>query len=308
MATAYPGGIYSPRTKENKPGVVYNASKKTIGYVEDITKLDDEVVAIETELGTNPKGIYETVKAWLTALTSLLNTHASRHENGGDDEISVAGLSGELADDQPPKAHDLGGATHGEDTLANLNIKISDANVDDDGDPRDPNAHKASHQNGGGDEISVAGLSGELADDQPPKAHKSSHASGGSDPLTEVDIGVISTIAFIIDGGGAAIETGEKGHLRIPFKCEIQRATLLADQSGSIVVNIWKDTYANFPPAVADKITASAPPTISGAVKSEDSTLTDWTKTINADDILAFNVDSTATIERVTLTLKVKKT
>lgn len=33
------------------------------------------------------------------------STHASSHENGGTDEISVAGLSGELADDQPPKAH-----------------------------------------------------------------------------------------------------------------------------------------------------------------------------------------------------------
>ena len=238
---AYPSGIYSPRTKENKAGVIYNASKPTVGYAEDITKLDDEVVAIENELGTNPKGVYATVKAWLTALTSLLNTHASRHQNAGDDEINVAGLSGELADDQPPKAH------------------------------------------------------------------KSTHASGGSDPLTEADIGAISVIAFIIDGGGSAITTGEKGHLRIPFKCEIQRATLLADQSGSIVVNIWKDTYANFPPAVGDKITASAPPTISGAVKSQDLTLTGWTKTINADDILAFNVDSVTTIERVTLTLKVKK-
>ncbi|GAI46567.1 unnamed protein product, partial [marine sediment metagenome] len=33
------------------------------------------------------------------------NDHSARHENGGADEISVAGLSGELADDQPPKAH-----------------------------------------------------------------------------------------------------------------------------------------------------------------------------------------------------------
>lgn len=32
-----------------------------------------------------------------------------------------------------------------------------------------PAAHAASHQNGGGDEINVAGLSGELADPQPPK-------------------------------------------------------------------------------------------------------------------------------------------
>ena len=46
----FPGGVYSPRTKENKAGVVYNVDKKTIGYVEDVTKLDDEVVAIETFL------------------------------------------------------------------------------------------------------------------------------------------------------------------------------------------------------------------------------------------------------------------
>jgi hypothetical protein len=113
-------------------------------------------------------------------------------------------------------------------------------------------------------------------------------------------------IAFVIDGGGSAITTGQKGHLEIPFACTIQRATLLADQSGSIVIDIWKDTYANFPPTDADSITASAPPTISGAQKSQDATLTGWTKAINAGDILAFNVDSVATIQRVTLVLYVK--
>ncbi|GAH28073.1 unnamed protein product, partial [marine sediment metagenome] len=123
MAAEYPSGVYSPRTKENKPGVEYTPGKTTIGYAEDITKLDDEVVAIETELGTLPKGVWTDVKARLDALGQ-------------------------------------------------------------------------------------------------------------------------GVIIFIIDGGGEAITTGEKGHLRIPFKCEIQRATLLADQSGSIVVNIWKDTYA----------------------------------------------------------------
>jgi len=171
MTAAYPDDTYSPRTKENKSGVVYDAGKTTIGYVEDVTKLDAEVVAIETDL----------------------------------------------------------------------------------------------------------------------RARKYS-------------------ITFIIDGGGSAITTGEKGHLRIPFACEIERVTLLADQSGSIVVNIWKDTYANFPPLVGDKITASAPPTITTAQKSEDDTLTGWTKAIVAGDILAFNIDSCTNITRVTLALKVKKT
>lgn len=43
--------------------------------------------------------------------------------------------------------------------------------------------HAAQHQNGGGDEISVAGLSGLLADAQTPVAHATSHQPGGSDAM-----------------------------------------------------------------------------------------------------------------------------
>lgn len=118
----------------------------------------------------------------------------------------------------------------------------------------------------------------------------------------------LSALVFVIDGGGSAIETGEKGHLEIPFACTIDQVTMEADQSGSIVVDIWKDTYANFPPTDADSITAAAPPTITTAQKSQDSTLTGWTKAITAGDCLAFNVDSCTTITRVTISLKVTKT
>ena len=51
----YPGGIYDPRTKENKPGIVYTPAKTKIGYAEDLSKLDAEVVAIENELGVDFK-------------------------------------------------------------------------------------------------------------------------------------------------------------------------------------------------------------------------------------------------------------
>lgn len=46
----YPGDIYDPRTKENKAGVVYQSAKTTVGYAEDVVKLDDEVVALATDL------------------------------------------------------------------------------------------------------------------------------------------------------------------------------------------------------------------------------------------------------------------
>lgn len=181
----YPSEIYSPRAKANKAGVVYEPEKKTIGFVEDVTKLDDEVVSIETELGTEPKGDFEDVK---TALV----------------ELGKKGL------------------------------------------------------------------------------------------------------IFIIDGGGAAIKTGEKGHLQIPFKCEIVKVTLLAGQTGSIRIDIWKNTYENFPPDVNDTICGITRPEIEDGIKYEDAALEFWEKTINAGDILAFNVSSVTDIERVMILLEVK--
>ena len=118
-----------------------------------------------------------------------------------------------------------------------------------------------------------------------------------------IDAGLV----FIIDGGGSAITTGEKGHLEVPFACTIEQGELLADQEGSIVVDIWKDTYGNFPPTDADSITASAPLTISTAQKAQDATLTGWTKSLAKGDILAFNVDSCTTITRVQVSLRVIK-
>ena len=114
--------------------------------------------------------------------------HASTHENGGSDEIDVAGLSGELADDQPPKAHALGGAKHTSATLAQLNALVSDATLDDSGDSRSPSTHATSHENGGADEISIAGLSGLLADGQTPLSHAASHQSGGADSIKLDDL------------------------------------------------------------------------------------------------------------------------
>jgi hypothetical protein len=115
-------------------------------------------------------------------------------------------------------------------------------------------------------------------------------------------------ITFIIGSGLAVIPTGVAGDLYIPFACTITAARALADQSGSIVVDIWLDTYANFPPTDADSITASAPITITTATKSEDTTLTGWTVAVPAGSILRYNVDSVTSHEQVTVTLTAVKT
>lgn len=115
-------------------------------------------------------------------------------------------------------------------------------------------------------------------------------------------------LGITIDGGGSAITTGTKGYLLIPYACTITAADLVADQSGSIVIDVWKDTAANFPPTDADSITAAAPPTLSAAQRSADSTLTGWTTSLAAGDYLAFHVDSVSTVTRVTLALRTTRT
>lgn len=129
--------------------------------------------------------------------------------------------------------------------------------------------------------------------------------SDGTDPAwTDSVVAIVA----VFDGGGSTLTTGVKLDLSIPFACTVTGVRMLADVSGSIVVDIWKDTYANYPPTVADTITASAKPTITTATKSEDTTLTGWTLTIAAGDTLRFNIDSVTSIARLVLTLKAKRT
>ena len=124
---------------------------------------------------------------------------------------------------------------------------------------------------------------------------------------TKIALGDVgkSAIEFVIGTGLATVSTGIAGWLEVPFACTITSATILADASGSAVVDIWKDTYANYPPTNADSITSSTPPTLSGAIKNTDPTLSGWTTSIAAGDILYFNVDSATTVKQLTVSLKV---
>lgn len=117
-------------------------------------------------------------------------------------------------------------------------------------------------------------------------------------------------IVVAIDGGSSAITTGVKASndVHFDFACTIVSITLFGDQTGSIVLDVWKDTYANYPPTVADTITSGAKPTLSSAVKAQDATLTGWTKSIASGDVLRFNVDSCTTTTKAVLIIKATKT
>lgn len=112
---------------------------------------------------------------------------------------------------------------------------------------------------------------------------------------------------IILDGGGSPITTGIKADIPFIHDCLIIGVLLFADQSGSVSIELWKDTYANFPPTVADKITASAPAAISAATKAT-ADITTWTKTITAGDVVRLNIASAATITRLTAVIQTRRT
>ena len=110
-----------------------------------------------------------------------------------------------------------------------------------------------------------------------------------------------AAIEFVIDGGGVAITTGNKGAFNLPFDATIQSWRVLADQSGSIVVDILR---ANNAVPVTSIVGGGNAPTLSAAQIANSGALVGWTSTVLAfNDWVAFNVTSVATITRATVAL-----
>jgi hypothetical protein len=118
--------------------------------------------------------------------------------------------------------------------------------------------------------------------------------------------GSSATIGTTIDGSGGTITVGQKGYVQVPYACTITSWRLIANTAGSIVVDIWK-TAAPTIPTVANVITGSAKPTLSSQQTAASSTLTGWTTSIAANDIIGFNVNSATTVSWVILQIFVTK-
>jgi len=120
------------------------------------------------------------------------------------------------------------------------------------------------------------------------------------------------SIGTTIDGGGGVITTGQKGgFITIPYSGTITGWTLFstngttgAATSGSIVIDTWKDTYANFPPTVADTIWGGSKPTLTAQSKN---TATGLSIAVTAGDVIGFYVDSVTTCTLVNLTILITK-
>lgn len=105
----------------------------------------------------------------------------------------------------------------------------------------------------------------------------------------------LKPISAVFDGGGSVIANGKTVYaVYVPYACTITAVTMAADQSGSIILDIKKCAHGSFPGSLTS-IVASAPPTLSSAQQSQDTTLTGWTTSVSAGDILQFIVNGAPT-------------
>jgi len=111
-----------------------------------------------------------------------------------------------------------------------------------------------------------------------------------------------------IDGAGSVITTGITGSIIVPYNCIIDCWGVVADQSGSIVVDVWKGSSPlSIPTGNTQSIAGSEKPTLSSQQINTDIDLTTWTKNLVFGDVLVFNVDSASTLTRATIQIKVIK-
>jgi hypothetical protein len=123
--------------------------------------------------------------------------------------------------------------------------------------------------------------------------------------------GLVGNINFIIDGGGSPITTGIKGDLELPFACKLSGITMLANASCVATVDIFRDTYANYPPTAVDSIinaSLASLPTVTG-IKYQDTSLTGWANvSLVAGDVLRYTVIANDNATSLNVALKYSRT
>lgn len=145
-----------------------------------------------------------------------------------------------------------------------------------------------------------------------PQGNTLTGPTGASGPTGSSGEAFVSTINFMIDGGGAPVTSGHKGLLICDFAFTLDQVTLLSDVAGDIVIDIRKTTYAAYDawsthPAAGDSIVGSSVPELTSAYKYQDAALAGWDTSFSAGDLLAVHVSSAATLTQCLLSLKITR-
>lgn len=112
----------------------------------------------------------------------------------------------------------------------------------------------------------------------------------------------------VFDGAGLAIAT-PVNDVFVPVRATgtITKVVVLTQGGpGDCVIGVWKDVFGSYPPTSGDSITGGNDPTITAGTTLEDSTLTGWTTSVTAGDVLGFSLASSANFTQITIVLFVE--
>jgi hypothetical protein len=96
-----------------------------------------------------------------------------------------------------------------------------------------------------------------------------------------------------VASGSPALVT-DTAYLTVPHACTIAAWNITLN-AGTAIFDIWKVATGTAIPTSANSITASAPPAISTGTAIHSTTLTGWTTSVSANDIVAINLKTVAT-------------
>ena len=103
------------------------------------------------------------------------------------------------------------------------------------------------------------------------------------------------------DGQGGVVSVGKTDWVFIPYNCTITGWVITGDQVGSCVIDVWKSTYAAFPPTAANSIAGSEKPTLASARTNSDLSLSPPWAAVTAGDCIMFYVDSCSVLTKINL-------
>lgn len=112
-------------------------------------------------------------------------------------------------------------------------------------------------------------------------------------------------VGATFDGGGSTPTVGTVGYVVCPYAGTIDRWYIVADASGSAVVDVWKAAGAI--PVNANTIAGSEKPTLSAQQLANDTALGTWTTTVAVGDVFGFELESVTTCTRVTVEVRIQE-
>jgi hypothetical protein len=157
-------------------------------------------------------------------------------------------------------------------------------------------------------------------------AHSGADITSGTVPIARIPTGtdgvtvslgnhthsLVSSFEIPIDGAGSTPATGIWTWFKAPFALTLTGWEITSTLAGAIAFDLWKDTYANWPPNISDSISGAATVPLRIAATNSKATSTDFTgwttTTVATGDYIIVNINSVTTITKALLTLNYTRT